>query len=515
MSSSEASTRALIRIGQIEDTLASRTLSGIGPRPSGMRESTQAPDFPDLEAPRVVPARSLLVASILDEFSVRGFEHEWSLVALTPRNWRAALADHSFDLLFVESVWSGQDRSWAGKMAVLKDPASGPSEELISLVTEFRHNGVPTVFWNKEDPPNYELYINTANLFDYVFTVAEECIPRYLSDLDHDRVYVLPFAAQPKIHNPVSIGERKRDVAFAGTYFAQKHPARREQMTTVLDPARSFGLEIFDRQASNLEKYRWPDRFVSHILGSLTYDQVLMAYKLYKVFVNVNSVPGSSSMCARRIFELSASNTPIVSGESPAIARFFEHDVTQVATELEAQAAYRLLLGGETYRARLAHRALRTVMQHHTTSHRVDEILMRVGLEDGGTTATPLVTAVAPSIRPELVEQTIENVAHQSHTPIELLVVAHGYKPDEARLRNHAEAVGLEAISFLEVESAFPLGELLNRAFAVAGGQYIWKVDDDDLYGPEFLKDILAAFNYTDAVVVGKAAHYALSKGAI
>ena len=513
MTSEAARVRALDRLREIEESLAHRSMPSTAIRDQSPPMENRLPRLPDLQRQPVVPARPLLVASILDDFSVRGFEHEWRLVELTPQNWRDALSTSEFDLLFVESVWGGKDRTWAGKMAVIKDPASGPSNDLKELVADFRSRGIPTVFWNKEDPPNYDLYINTAKLFDYVFTVAEECIPRYRADLDHDNVFLLPFAAQPKIHNPISIGHRTRDVAFAGTYFANKHPARREQMSIVLEPARQFGLEIFDRQASDNAKYQWPDHFAPNMVGSLSYDKVLLAYKLYKVFVNVNSVTDSSSMCARRIFELSASNTPIVSGTSPAITRFFGDYVPQVATEAEARTAFRLLLSSEPYRARLAHRALRTVMRHHTTSHRVDDVIERIGLARDLAQRPTLVTAVAPSNRPELVRQTISNVAQQSHRPIELILVAHGYTPDEPQLRGFAASVGLESVSFMEIESEVPLGEVLNRACAAANGQFIWKADDDDFYGPEFLQDLLDAFVYTDAAVVGKAAHYAYIEG--
>ena len=513
MTSEEARSKALDRIRGIEESLARRSRARGVPAQRRLQSEQSLPRIPYLPPRRIVPARSLLVGSILDDFSVRGFEHEWSLVELTPNNWRGALKKHWFDVLFVESVWRGKDGSWAGKMAMLKDPQSGPSDDLKSLVADFRRRGIPTVFWNKEDPPNYDLYINTAKLFDHVFTVAEECIPRYRVDLGHDRVYALPFAAQPKIHNPVSVGARKRDVAFAGTYFARKHPARQEQMSIVLDAARGFDLEIFDRQMSDNTKYQWPERFVPYIVGSLSYDKVLLAYKLYKVFVNVNSVPASSSMCARRIFELSASNTPIVSGVSPAITRFFGEDIMQAATEGEARTAFRLLLTSESYRARLAHRALRTVMRHHTTSHRVEEILRRVGLDDIPIRSSPLVSAVAPSNRPAMVKQTIAAVARQSYRPIELVLVAHGYSPDEGELRDYAKSLGLEDVLTLEVDADVPLGEVLNRAFAIANGKYIWKADDDDYYGPEFLHDLLDAFLYTDAEVVGKAAHYAFIEG--
>ena len=67
------------------------------------------------------------------------------------------------------------------------------------------------------------------------------------------------------------------------------------------------------------------------MVGSLNYAQMLTAYRAYKVFLNVNSVVESPSMCARRIFEISASGTPVVSAPSAAIGQFFEADEVPVA----------------------------------------------------------------------------------------------------------------------------------------------------------------------------------------
>ena len=46
---------------------------------------------------------------------------------------------------------------------------------------------------------------------------------------------------------------------------------------------------------------------------------MLTAYKGYKVFLNVNSVVDSPSMCARRIFEINAAGTPVVTTPSAAV----------------------------------------------------------------------------------------------------------------------------------------------------------------------------------------------------
>ena len=65
---------------------------------------------------------------------------------------------------------------------------------LQALVQHCRDAGVPTVFWNKEDPPHFEDFLDTARLFDHVFTTDAECVPAYRERLGHDRVGVLPFA---------------------------------------------------------------------------------------------------------------------------------------------------------------------------------------------------------------------------------------------------------------------------------------------------------------------------------
>ena len=97
-----------------------------------------------------------------------------------------------------------------------------------------REQGIATVFWNKEDPPHFEDFLDTARLFDQVFTTDVTLLPRYREELGHERVAVLPFAAQSAVHNPIrpKHGHQERDVAFAGMYFAHKFPERREQMDT-------------------------------------------------------------------------------------------------------------------------------------------------------------------------------------------------------------------------------------------------------------------------------------------
>jgi hypothetical protein len=443
----------------------------------------------------------------LDEFSHRLLAPEWMITELTPDNWESVLeADPAPELLFVESVWRGKDDRWRGQLGNVGVPSKAPSEAVRAMVSAYRDAGIPTVFWNKEDPPNFEVFLESARLFDHVFTVASECIPRYVEDLGHERVHLLPFSAQPKIHNPVRVGPRDHDVAFAGSYYAEKHPERRRQMGVLLDPALQFGLEIFARPAPAYDRYRWPDRFQGNIVGSLRYDEMVVAYKLFKMFINVNSVGDSESMCARRIFELAACNTPVVSGTSPAIDKFFGSDILQVDSTADAEAAYERLLGSEEVRARLAHAGLRTVMRHHTASRRVDHVMDVVGLEGQRTPPPPAVSLLAIVDRPERMSQVMDMALGQSYPNYELIVHCVGFEPEPHWLES-AVAHGTGA-SKLVIEAMANSGEVIEFARRTAEGELCAVIDPDSYYGPEYLHDLIDALFYSEADVVGKGSHY-------
>ena len=140
----------------------------------------------------------LRVGIIMDDFSAAAFSAEWSVVALRPDSWEQQLHDEALSFVVVESAWAGNAGLWRGKIT---GPA-GPSAVFLELVDGCRAAGLPAIFWNKEDPPHYEDFLPAAKLFDHVFTTDANMLPRYRADLGHDRISVLPFAAQPRIHNP-------------------------------------------------------------------------------------------------------------------------------------------------------------------------------------------------------------------------------------------------------------------------------------------------------------------------
>jgi hypothetical protein len=317
--------------------------------------------------------RDLRVATIVDGFTATVLDPEFRAHPISALTWEPDLEAAAPELLFVESAYRGFDGSWASRVARF----GGPSSQLEAVVDWCRRRQIPTVFWNKEDPINFDWFVESARLFDFVFTVDGDMIPRYRDLLGHDRVHLLQFFAQPAIHYPGPEEQRTGTVAFAGSYYAAKHPERREQMEMLLDPAREFGLHIFDRHGdTDDERFAWPEKYRPHIVGSLTYLQTVEAYRRYQVFLNVNTVTDSPTMCARRVFELAASGTPIVSGPGRAIDPLAQAGVLSIVeSPHDTTSVLQTLLDQEKLRETWARLAQVWVGAGNAATDRVEEIL--------------------------------------------------------------------------------------------------------------------------------------------
>lgn len=469
-------------------------------------------NFPDLTngihgAPsRPTPRFQFKVVSILDEFSYTAWASEFDLIPVSSTGWRDQV-DSSFDFLFVESAWAGNSGQWQYQLT----GTNAPSDNLRSLIAHCQELGITTVFWNKEDPPHFKDFFATAALFDVIFTTDENMVPFYRRSLQHDNIHVLPFAAQPYVHNPArnQVSYAHGDVAFAGTYFQHKFPERREQMDLLLGAAAEeaaqgrFRLTIFSRHAGGDEKYQFPKQFDRWVSGSLPYSQMLAAYKSFKVFLNVNSVVDSGSMCSRRIFEIAASGTPVVSTPSKALALFFPEDEIPIARDKEQAARIlRSLVSSPELRERMVHRVQRRIWENHTYEHRARTILEKLNLLDDKD-PVPLVSIICSTNRDTGLTHLLDQVAEQSYKNIELHVLSHGisFDPDLAvRARERRIEVTLHT-----APAEKTLGACLNQLVRAAQGDIIAKFDDDDVYCANYLRDQVNTLRCSGADLVGKA----------
>jgi len=423
------------------------------------------------------------VAAIVDEFTGLSLAPDCELVHLTPHGWQEALDRGRPDLLFVESAWRGYGGTWHNTVSQMP-------EQLRQIVRWCRERGVPTAFWNKEDPVHFTTFLTTARQFDHVFTTDMDCVPRYKAVLGHDRVHLLPFAAQPRVHHPIEEHPRKDAFSFAGAYY-RRYPERTRDLDELLEHLPTYRpLEIFDRNFGGTdENYLFPEAYQQHIVGTLPPDQVAEAYKGYRFGLNLNSVKQSQSMFARRVFELLASNTVTVSNFSRGVRVMFGDLVVCTDSGREAVRRLRELDEDPSHADRVRLAALRSVMSQHTYADRLAYVM-----------ATATGAAVPDVVPPVLVlgrardegeaERIRAAVARQAGVRARLVLVADdGVVP---------EAGTGEPIVSAAAAHHVRVADLLRE------GELVALLHPDDHYGPHYLFDLLLGTRYATADVLGK-----------
>ncbi len=318
---------------------------------------------------------------IADQFTTDTLASAVKVVPLAPESWREELAGQPIDVMFVESAWKGNDGQWHRKVGYYSDEEFAPLTELLA---HCRQQGIPSLFWNKEDPVHFDRFRKTAALCDHVFTTDSRRIIPYLATPGSLTLTAssCPFYASPKIHNLLpSSREWQPTAAYGGTYYGKRYPERTEYMDKIMSAAAPLGLTIYDRQHDDPESpYKYPGGLGGYVAGSLSYEEMIQAYKAHPVQINVNSVLDSPTMFSRRVMEAAACGSPIISGPALGMNRYLEGAGQIVHTESDAAQVLENLLQNPAYRWRTALRGVRAVMRSHTAELRLAQMLRTAGM---------------------------------------------------------------------------------------------------------------------------------------
>ena len=269
--------------------------------------------------------RDVKIGIIADDFFFDSIEVAADFHPLTPANFREVLPQ--CDLLLVVSAWRGLNGEWLGFGNRNSEPRKLYENEIEPLAREL---SIPVAFYSKEDPPNFGKFIHLADTADFIFTSAEEVIPRYRERVGEEvPIKALRFAVNYRKHNPLGCERNSsRELVFAGSWLAHKYKERLRAATSIFDgiEASNSRLTIFDRNLNlrdedfkDLTKYQYPDRFLSSVRKPLSHDEVLRLQKLLPLAINLNSVTDSSTMFANRVVELLAMGTVVLSNYSNGV----------------------------------------------------------------------------------------------------------------------------------------------------------------------------------------------------
>lgn len=121
----------------------------------------------------------------------------------------------------------------------------------------------------------------------------------------------------------------------------------------------------------------------------------------------------------------------------------------------------------------------------------------------------PTVSVVIATLRPTDLENILQQILKQTLPSFELLLGLHDI---DLNTKHNALIKKLKQrkikVSHFKFAKSATLGEILSSLCEKSSGEYISKIDDDDYYGPEHLRDLVDAAIDTNAEVVGRAMNY-------
>ncbi len=315
----------------------------------------------------------LNVLLIADEFTYNNMVSLFNnLILPTPDNYKEMLTTHNIDLFFCESAWQGNAKTWEHKIS---NAGFRDNTELKKLVSKCKQKGIPTIFWNKEDPFHFNSFLDSAKVFDFVYTSCGDSVKKYQA-AGCKQVNWAPFFFSPKIFNPVQEIPRQEKTVFSGAYYPGKYPERAEFIDLFPSMFTPKELVIYDRNYNNKDNInQFPELFKPYIVGHLPATEIKRAYKGYKIALNANSITNSQTMFARRVIETLACNTPIISSEADSIKHLFGNIIVSSNNQEEIQQEVERLFKDSDYYREKCLKGVQEVFRKYTNVKVVENMI--------------------------------------------------------------------------------------------------------------------------------------------
>ncbi|MDO5521351.1 MAG: glycosyltransferase [bacterium] len=417
----------------------------------------------------------IVIAGILDELSEASFLKACQFTNLDCISWREQVEASPPLFLFVESAWRGKENSWYQKITHVQ-------KELYELVSWCKQRKILTVFWNKEDPVQFQTFFSAAALFDWVFTTALDCVPLYKKLLGHSQVGYLPFAAEVTQYNPVVKGERKQGVCFAGAYYARQEERCREFHKLYKAISLYLPVELYARMpGGGNPDYSYPKQYEKSIKGTVPVSKMDEVYKSYKYAITINTVKRSSTMFARRAVEIGACNTLLVSNDCRGLHTLFGDLIIYMQEEKQFKKTIASLQRNEHYYRKIRLALYRKIMLEHTYEQRINYLCSRV--------------------------------LGKEITKVELLVLVYSVITDERQARAIWKQFVKQTYKKKSLVFLWKKEDSSTDITEYKDADYYCYFSPNNYYGANYIMDCMLALNYVKTNIIGKGKYITYQDG--
>lgn len=408
-----------------------------------------------------------------------GFAWHNACYPLVPSLWQDILRLARPDYLLVESCLYDSARAWPLDCFRPDYPAR------MRLITETATRmGIPSIFWYTLGSDLLPRFIEGMRGFDIVACADSQLMDILQAHGLQPRYF--PWAFSPEQFNPLKNTGRPPHGAML-LFNGISDMIRFEHVRDLLEKLDIPELAIIDSSmlVPEYNLHHFPDkRLLAHVKGCVSQTFLQDWYKNATALLTISDPGGSLTPAQQwRALEAAACHVPVLhygKNRHQFLDNFSEFfaDIKNLRTRYEELRAsfIELEIAG--------HLAWRRAHRSFTFAHRMDEMESWLGL---GSRTEAMASVIVPSMRPQNYAHAIAQYSGQNYANKELIYVYNGAWESMPQTSGDATHIS-------HVPSEYTTGMAMNAGARAAHGDIIFRFDDDDMYGPDYIADRMTYF---------------------
>ncbi|TMU23210.1 glycosyltransferase family 2 protein [Halomonas sp. ATBC28] len=442
------------------------------------------------------PNSSLTIALISGERVYWSMQQEGKIISLTEVNWQWVFKYADIDLLLIESCAETATGDWfmAQTAPDLENSIFG------EMVASAKKHKIPVAYWFTLDEEYLPQYQPIIEWIDNVFCADEKAVEAL--EQQGVKATYLPPAVQPALFTKLN------------QYTAEKRELKRLVCDDLVDVIQSWeGRESFYQDVQAFGGYFFDSRNQvwntktkklelkpESLLGTLDLHSRVALFKESRTLGILKSASRTRTDMKWSAVEAAASHMTILLEAGVDVGEFATlclqpDNQDQFFVELIRQDKDNL------YYERVAQKAWREALMNHTYSHRVSTICQQLKIEHDWV-EYPSAAMVTPSYREKFLARAKDSFTRQTYPNKHWVMVFNGEKNKYSDVKVEVDKV--ENSQAIYVPSELHAGPCMNAGFQKSLTDYVFRMDDDDYYGDNYLLDMILYSRVASFDVIGK-----------
>lgn len=423
------------------------------------------------------------VALLASTRVAEGFGWHNICLELKPDNWQIIIKNTRPDYLLVESCFYDSARAWP----LLAFNRANCSRIYQMMGETARKTNVPSIFWHTLGFETLPYFLDACRAFDIIACAESESI-EFLKKRGI-AARLLPYAFSPEQFNPLTVprfAPSTDNLIFDGIAAMIRFP----EICASLEYFKNMDLAIVDSglitPEYNLSHFHNRE-LAAKVVGNVSQTLIQNLYKDSGAYLSLSPQKEPSPVVRWRSLEAAACRIPILHvGKHDNFMAGYAEIFTSAG---DAADRWRELSQKPLDRERAGHLAWRKTHQEHTFVKRMSQIHQWLNLP-GEPISMPKASIITPSIRRGNFGHSLSQYQTQTWPDKELVYVYNGSVTEMPQANFERKD-----IKIIMVSADHAAGMAMNAGIAASCGEVVFRLDDDDLYGANYVADRMIYFS--------------------